>query len=179
MPQLTEFEYNDILKNFELDSNFFEVFVETGTHYGQTIQNIKHKFQEIHSIELSIELYNKCKELFQNEINVFLYQGDSAFKLPEIIKKVKDNAVFWLDGHYSGGGTARGTKDCPLIEEIDSINIFFKKKCLIIIDDIRLFGTYLNEDWSKIDENEIDSIVKNRIQSKIKIKDRLIYFLKE
>jgi hypothetical protein len=46
--------------------------------------------------------------------------------------------LFWLDGHYSGGATARGHKDCPVLEELDAIfNSPFEH--VIYIDDARLF----------------------------------------
>ena len=63
MPQLTENEYNDILNIFGLESNSFEVLIETGTNYGQTLQNLKYRFKDIHSIELSTTLYEMCKDI--------------------------------------------------------------------------------------------------------------------
>jgi hypothetical protein len=41
--------------------------------------------------------------------------------LPLIIKDLNEPAIFWLDGHYSSGITAKGDKICPIFEELDSI----------------------------------------------------------
>ena len=78
------------------------------------------------------------------------------------------DTIFFLDGHYSSGGTAQGNKDCPLIEEIENINNLFDNKAIIIIDDLRLFGKdkssgILLEDWSEISEDKIKSILTDRI----------------
>ena len=56
------------------------------------------------------------------------------------MKELKKPALFWLDGHYSGGETARGKKDTPILEEL--ITIFgAKEEHIILIDDARLFGS--------------------------------------
>jgi hypothetical protein len=177
MPQLTENEYNYILDRFDLESNSFEVLIETGTNYGQTLQNLKYKFKDIHSIELSTNLYEMCKDIFKNDKHINLYHGDSSIELSKIIQNINLKTVFWLDGHYSGGDTARGTKDCPLVEELQSIKENFKNECLIIIDDFRLFGTKINEDWSGITENNLKEILNDRIKNNLQIGDRLIFLL--
>lgn len=75
---------------------------------------------------------------------------------------------FFLDGHWSSGDTGRSAKDCPLVEEITHINNLFQNEAIIIIDDVRLFGLdassgKLGEDWSKINKNELLSIIQLRI----------------
>ena len=60
--------------------------------------------------------------------------------LPEIIKNMIDPTIFWLDGHYSCGITAKGDVDVPLLEELIAINVLFKGSAILIIDDYRLFG---------------------------------------
>ncbi len=62
--------------------------------------------------------------------------------LPQIISTVKENVIFFLDGHWSSQETGRGDKDVPLLEELDSINVQSGGKALIIIDDYRLFGRH-------------------------------------
>jgi hypothetical protein len=175
--QLTEKEYDEILDKLKLKSDFFEILVETGTHYGETLKNLKNRFSEIHSIELSENLYKMCLTIFKNDKNIFLYHGDSSIELSNIIKKIKEKSVFWLDGHFSGGGTAKGIKDCPLLEEMESISNYFENDCLIIIDDYRLFGTNINEDWSYITEDVLKKIVINRSKNILQIGDRLIFLL--
>ena len=85
--------------------------------------------------------------------------------LKQILNELNDSVFFWLDGHWSGGDTAQGKLDCPLIEEISIINDTCTSKCIIAIDDVRLFGTNINEDWSNITRDNILHIVKNRLLS--------------
>jgi hypothetical protein len=83
-----------------------------------------------------------------------------------------------LDGHWSGGDTAKGDKDCPLIEELVTIVGDFKYKALIIIDDYRLFGTKGNEDWSDITDDNIKNVIQGRVISMTSNNDRLVISLK-
>jgi hypothetical protein len=51
---------------------------------------------------------------------------------------VQEPALFWLDGHYSGGETARGAQGSPIIAELETV---FSRKLddVVLIDDIRCF----------------------------------------
>ena len=70
---------------------------------------------------------------------------------------------FFLDGHWSGGDTGHSNKDCPIYEEITHINNLFTNEAIIIIDDYRLFGLHLYEDWSEINKENLLNIIKERI----------------
>lgn len=64
--------------------------------------------------------------------------------------------IFFLDGHWSSGDTAKGDKDCPLIEECLAIDsLYLSNESIILIDDYRLFNTKINEDWSGINKQSI------------------------
>jgi hypothetical protein len=61
----------------------------------------------------------------------------------DIIEKVNHPAIFWLDGHYSGDITAKGDKECPILEELAAIFSGEKHDHILLIDDARLFnGTH-------------------------------------
>ena len=111
-------------------------------------------------------------------------KGDSSTKLLELLPNIKGKSIFFLDGHWSGGVTARGNKDCPLYEELESIINFHKDACIVIIDDARLFETKNKCDWSEISEKRILEITQNRrdfshfLPSDFHVKDRLILHLK-
>ncbi|MGB3007361.1 MAG: hypothetical protein WBC06_12675, partial [Chitinophagaceae bacterium] len=71
--------------------------------------------------------------------NIFLLNGDSGVKIAEVIAQLNEPALFWLDGHYSGGITAKADKDCPVPEELHAI-FSSPVNHIILIDDARLFN---------------------------------------
>src|SRR6185295_17672205 len=86
-------------------------FIETGTCVGSGLQlAVDAGFEVLHSIELAVPFYIQARRRFANTPNVNLWYGDSSKVLPQILRLVDAPATFWLDGHYSGGHTARGTK---------------------------------------------------------------------
>lgn len=117
------------------------VLIETGTYYGDMVEAMKDYFSRIYSIELSRELYEKAKQRFAGDDKVKIIHGDSGIELGKLIASLDQAAVFWLDGHYSEGVTARGDKDTPIYEELTHIFNSPQKGHVIIIDDARLFGT--------------------------------------
>jgi len=118
-----------------------KILIETGTYYGDMVEAMKSDFNQIYSIELSEELYRKAKKRFDGEENVRIINGDSGVELGKLVAMINDSALFWLDGHYSAGVTARGDKDTPIYEELTHIFNTPNKGHVIIIDDARCFGT--------------------------------------
>ena len=178
MPSLSFEELKFVKDSFGIKTKF-STFIETGTLKGDTINNMVPYFDKIHSIELSEAYHSYAKQRFVNKQNVNIHLGDSSIILPIIIKEINSPTVFFLDGHWSGFNTAKGLKDCPLLDELYSITNNFNPECLIIIDDHRLFGTKLNEDWTDITENNVFDIVQKRqIKSEI-MNDRLIIHVSE
>lgn len=115
------------------------ILVETGTYLGDMIALQKDRFDKLYSIELSEKLYQRALRRFRNDKKITLLQGDSGNRLKEIIAQLNGPALFWLDGHYSGGITAMGDKECPVREELASI-LPDAKDHVILIDDARLFN---------------------------------------
>lgn len=114
-------------------------FIETGTYLGQTTRAAAEVFPQVHSIELSQELYSlACIELNRYQ-NIHLHQGNSGELLKQLLASVPEKTLFYLDGHYSGGITAQGALNTPILEELDAIEKAKKKDSIILIDDIRLF----------------------------------------
>jgi hypothetical protein len=118
-----------------------KVLIETGTYYGDMVEAMKKSFDHVFSIELSDELYKKATERFKGVECIELIHGDSSIELGNILKRISQPALFWLDGHYSDGVTARGDKDTPICEELAHILSAEDKGHVIIIDDARFFGT--------------------------------------
>ena len=115
--------------------------VETGTHYGAMLEATRHRFRLLHSIELDAGLTATAKLRFAGRNHIHIHQGDSATVLPSLIAQLpSDPVVFWLDGHYSGPGTAKGNSVTPILQELAVIAGSRGKRDAIIIDDVRLFG---------------------------------------
>jgi predicted O-methyltransferase YrrM len=117
-----------------------KILVETGTYYGDMVEAMKDSFDRLYSIELSKELYEKARRRFKGVEHIELIHGDSAIELRQTINRINQSALFWLDGHYSAGDTARGDKETPIYEELDHILNAPDRGHVIIIDDARCFG---------------------------------------
>ncbi len=68
-----------------------------------------------------------------------LLQGDSATLLPGVLESLDGPALFWLDGHYMGGESGRGTEDTPVIAEMTALFAHPVRGHVVLIDDARLF----------------------------------------
>ena len=147
-----------------------EILVETGTYMGDMVEAQRDQFKKIYSIELSEKLFKKAQKRFKDHMHIKIVQGDSGTVLNKLMAEIDKPALFWLDGHYSGGITAKGEKECPVPEEL---KIILKSPLshIILIDDARLFnGTH---DYPTIDQ--IEEIIKtNNRQYLVETKDDII-----
>jgi hypothetical protein len=117
------------------------VLVETGTYHGEGIEAaLAAGFSDVRSVELSPQLHQAAAAHFADDGRVRLWLGHSAERLPEMLAGVVTPATFWLDAHYSGGGTAGGAADCPLLGELAAIAAHPIRTHTILIDDVRQFG---------------------------------------
>jgi hypothetical protein len=128
-------------ENFKKFPN--ETFIETGSFYGEGIQQaIESGFEKIISIELSPKYFSICVNRFNLNPNVKIVFGDSYKILPEILPKINSRITFWLDGHNSGEDTAHGDFLAPLIQELNVIKNHHIKDHTIMIDDMRCWRDY-------------------------------------
>jgi len=124
-----------------------DIFVETGTFQGDTIDKIKHKCSTIISLELSETFFIQCQKRFENTSNVFLFKGNSKYDLFDKIKDISNKMTFWLDSHWSGTPYV-GCDEitiCPVLEELEQIKQHSLKTHTIMIDDIRLMNNSNNK----------------------------------
>ena len=147
-----------------------EILVETGTYLGDMVEAQRDHFKKIYSIELSEKLFNKAQKRFKDHSHVKILHGDSGTVLNKLMNEVDKPALFWLDGHYSGGITAKGEKECPVPEELSTI-LKSSFPHLILIDDARLFNG--NNDYPTI-EQILEIIKSNNRQYVVEIKDDII-----
>lgn len=118
-------------------------FVESGTSHGDGVYAILPHVDEVHTIEAWDEAYEYSRIRFECEDKVSIYFGDSGVVLPEILPQLQNKAaVFWLDAHYSGDGTALLDKETPIVAELEAIASVSTLEFAIVIDDARGFGVW-------------------------------------
>lgn len=129
-----------------------DVLVETGTYKGDMIAAMKDGFRKLYSIELADHFFEAAAQRFCTEDKITILHGDSGVVLEKLVPKLDGPALFWLDGHYSAGTTARGDKDTPVIEELGHILKREDLRCAILIDDARCFEGESDQQYPSIDE---------------------------
>jgi hypothetical protein len=117
------------------------ILVETGTYLGDMVHALGRHFDRIYSIELSETLFNKARDRFRARRHIELLRGNSGTVLALVVTRLTGPALFWLDGHYSGGSTAKGRASTPIMAELTHILACKKHSHVIVIDDARCFGT--------------------------------------
>ena len=125
----------------EADAIGAEVFVETGTFFGDTTWAFRKRFRRIHTIEVEPSLADLARQRFARQSHIEVIEGDSSQVLEELCGRIKQPCLFYLDGHYSGGITGMGEDECPILAEIDAIFGRTRVPFRIVIDDARLFGS--------------------------------------
>lgn len=114
--------------------------VESGTYLGDMVDAVKRYFRTIYSIELDEGLHERAKRKFGQFHHILLLRGDSAQVLPRVMDRIHEPCLFWLDAHYSGGITAKGELETPIIHELRQILSHpLAAKHVILIDDARNF----------------------------------------
>ncbi len=167
MPNLTPLFYKST------NNNKTSHYIETGTYLGEGIKSVLTNYENIHSIELSEKFYNYNVKQFKQNPNVKIYLGDSKRILPELLNAINEPVTIYLDAHYSGGETAFGDEECPLLYELELLKMR-EHSDVIIIDDCRLLGKKgtcgcgpahpvyptMEYDWSNITESSIVNLIK-------------------
>lgn len=115
-------------------------FVETGTFNGGTVLALRNVFTRLITIELQPELCENARRLLLPYPHVQVRCGDSSALLPQALAELREPALFWLDAHYSGGITARGIADTPIMAELRAVFAHPAKRHIIAIDDAKDFG---------------------------------------
>jgi len=124
-----------ILKQYQ-DRFRLATIVETGTFTGETVEAFRSRSARVISIELEPALHAAARRRFAGATNVTLMQGNSTVLLPGILEELETPALFWLDGHYAGAGTA-GDGNSPLLQEVRAVLARPSRGDVILIDDAR------------------------------------------
>jgi hypothetical protein len=121
------------------DRHHLDYFVETGTYTGDTLALFETLAAHCTSIELSPEYAARAKQRFAKAKNVEVLEGNSGTLISQVLVSLTHPALFWLDGHYSGGATAGVEKHTPINEELKAILSHDVIEHVILIDDARCF----------------------------------------
>jgi hypothetical protein len=114
--------------------------VETGTFYGDTPFALRGLFAEMHSIELAPALHELAVREMGHLTHLHLHQGDSTSLLPRIVPSLTGPVLYWLDGHFCAGPSARSECDTPVFAELSYLLARPDGPDVILIDDARLFN---------------------------------------
>lgn len=131
--------------------------VETGTYVGDTVSALRDAFDHIVSVELDEALFEAARRRFAGIEHVELVHGDSGDVMPAIVAGIDGPTLFWLDGHYSAGITARGREDTPIIRELEAIFAANDPGHVILVDDARCFTG--EDGWPSV------AALRNRVQA--------------
>ncbi|MEK7316317.1 MAG: hypothetical protein AAB011_09065 [Candidatus Eisenbacteria bacterium] len=117
------------------------LLIETGTFEGEMSRKCRKAFREIHTIELDAGLAERAARRLGRWPWIHVHTGDSATVLRPLLERIDEPVLFWLDGHYSGEGTAHGVKETPLGDELEAIAARRRAGDVVLVDDARLLGT--------------------------------------
>lgn len=145
-----------LLKEFAIR----DTFIETGSQEGWTFYTAKeHGFGTMYGIELMEEFFVTSLNKFKDDENINLFLGESPDILGSLCPFLDKPATFWLDAHASGPGIPGGKYGgCPLVQELEAIKTSPCNTHVIMIDDVRLFGT---SEWDFLPKEKVLEAIYN------------------
>lgn len=118
------------------------LLIESGTYLGGTIEFFLPHAEQIVSVELDAALCANAQRRFAAYPQVRIVGGDSTVVIPEEVARAATPPLVWLDGHWSGPGTAHGDEPEPALRILRSLGeAGVLAGTTLLIDDIRLLGT--------------------------------------
>ncbi|OJZ74824.1 hypothetical protein BRW65_06245 [Mycobacterium paraffinicum] len=127
-----------------LQSRKHRIFVEAGTYKGETTAFFVPYVDQVISVELHDGLFAAAERRFAREPKVTLVHGDSLIEIPKIVANCSSPPLVFLDGHFSGEGTAEGQEMEPAESTLSRLADVTPAGTTIVIDDLRLFGSGLS-----------------------------------
>lgn len=119
------------------------ILVEAGTYKGETTAYFIPHTDQVISVELHDGLYAAARQRFAKHPKVTLIHGDSLVEVPKIVANCSTPPLVYLDGHFSGPGTAEGPEMEPAESTLRRLADVTPAGTTIVIDDLRLFGSGL------------------------------------
>ena len=133
---------SEIFKTYKKD---IKIFIETGSYAGDGIQAaVDAGFDSIYSIEFYGSRVSRCRERFKDVVHVKVIQGNSGEVLSELLSKIDEPVLFWLDAHYDAyipeiDNPKILTEPQPVLQELEAIKNHHIKTHTILVDDRRIF----------------------------------------
>jgi hypothetical protein len=112
-------------------------FIETGTFKGVTSFWAAGVFEKVYTIEIDPERSRLTASARDCPKNIEFLVGNSADVLPGLLQQVTGRSAFWLDGHWCNTSEEGKEQECPLMDELKSMEAL--QDALIMIDDARAF----------------------------------------
>ena len=99
------------------------VFVETGTHEGDTVAAMlaSGQFERVCSVELGEPHFERAARRLAGDPRLDLAHGDSGEFLEQLVPRLGQPTLFWLDAHPGEPGTAGVYGRTPLRQELHAI----------------------------------------------------------
>lgn len=113
--------------------------VETGTYYGEMVAAVAGDFDRIFSIEYDSSLAQRAVRRFEKDPCIRILEGDSRQVLPELLKSIREPALFWLDAGYWGWDQLRRDPQ-RLSAEVEAILEHAVQGHVILMDDARMLN---------------------------------------
>jgi hypothetical protein len=117
-----------------------DTLIESGTFRGGTVAAFAPHARRIVSVELDRALYEFCADRFAGDDHIDIRHGDATELVPQAVAEVGRPALVFLDGHFSGPGTALGDELEPAATILDRLGAVAPPGTTVIVDDLRLFG---------------------------------------
>ena len=130
-----------MLKKYNLHNS---IWIETGTWHGETTIYLSQFCKKVYTLEPSKINFDFASKKFVNIENIEIINKSSEDGLEDVLKNINNetNICFFLDGHFSGSETYKGSNNTPIAIELKLIEKYLYKfnKITVLIDDMRCFN---------------------------------------
>lgn len=133
-----------------LDMSGLKVMVETGLYGGGgSGMNFLSTLERYIVLDKDPQNCATAREYHPAQIaagTVSVVEGDSGARLPGVLRRLDGPAFFWLDAHLVVDIDEVDALDqwpCPLLRELEAVRAWpWAFRSTVLIDDVRLFGSY-------------------------------------
>ena len=152
MGQVSFFNLESLIKTFNA-----KVFIETGTYLGDSLAHAAtFSFNKLISIEIDPVLVEKARERFKNDPRIEIVQGSSSEVLEDILSRIQENVIIWLDAHFP---TTPAAQHNYSVEKEKDIRIPLEKEINVLQKRIGIFNDVILIDDLRCYEDDLPGVV--------------------